>query len=306
MAEDVRRGLTANPKWLPCKYFYDARGLDLFDRICTLAEYYLTRRETAILRAHAAEVIQRGPAHFALAELGSGSSVKTRLLIEPCLAWQGDLTYYPVDILPNAVEESARRLLADYPALRVVGLVGEFGDGLRYLGEQPREPCLLAFLGSTVGNFNDEENSKFFTALRQALSPPDRLLLGVDLLKDPATLVAAYDDSQGVTAQFNLNLLARINREMAADFDLPSFRHRAIFNAALGRVEMHLVSLRPQKVRVGALGLTVPFAEGETIHTENCYKHSRGAMRALLARHGFRVVDLYTDPKDWFGLFLAE
>jgi dimethylhistidine N-methyltransferase len=306
LAEEVRGGLTAVPKTLPCKYFYDAAGLALFDRICKLPEYYLTRTETALLQGHAADVIGRGPNPFALAELGSGSSIKTRLLIEPALARQRQLVYYAIDILPSALKASGHRLLADYPGLSVVGLVGEFGDGLRFLGERPREPCLLAFLGSTVGNFSEPENARFFTALRAALRPPDRLLLGVDLLKDPAVLVAAYDDAQGVTAQFNLNILARINRELAADFDLAAFRHRAVWKAELGRVEMHLVSDRRQSVRLRALGLTVAFEAGETIQTENCYKHSRDAVRALLARHRFEVVNVYTDPDQWFGLFLAE
>jgi dimethylhistidine N-methyltransferase len=305
LAEEVRRGLTATPRELPCKYFYDAHGLALFEQICRLPEYYLTRVETGLLEEQAAAIVERCPAPLTLAELGSGSSIKTRLLIEPCLALQEGLTYYAIDILPSALEESAARLVRDYPRLTVVGLVGEFGDGLRYLGAQPGGPRLVAFLGSTVGNFTEEENDRFFAMLRRHLRPEDRLLLGVDLLKDPALLVAAYDDSQGVTAQFNLNILARLNQELAADFDLAAFRHRAVWNAARSRVEMHLVSERDQTVRIGALGLEVPFRAGETIHTENCYKHSAEAMTGLLTRHGFQVVQLFTDSARWFGLFLV-
>jgi dimethylhistidine N-methyltransferase len=305
LAEEVRKGLTANPKSLPCKYFYDARGLALFDQITELPEYYLTRVETAILTRQAPAIIQQCPPRLALAELGSGSSIKTRLLIEPCLARQTRLVYFPIDILPSALEESADRLLRAYPRLSVVGLEGEFGDGIGYLGAQPGHARLIAFLGSTIGNFTEEENQRFFAMLRQALRPEDRLLLGVDLLKDPAILRPAYDDAQGITAQFNLNILARINQVLQANFDLTAFRHEARFNEQLSRIEMHLVSTRKQRVKIAALGLKVAFQAGETIHTENCYKHSPEALGALLARHGFHDVTRYSDSDQWFGLFLV-
>jgi dimethylhistidine N-methyltransferase len=306
LAEEVRRGLTATPKSLPCKYFYDEEGLALFDQICTLPEYYLTRTETSILQRHGPEIVGRCPVPLVMAELGSGSSVKTRLLIEPCLARQPELVYYPIDILASALEGSAGRLLAAYPGLRVIGLEGEFADGLHYLGAQPGPPRLVAFLGSTVGNFTEEENDRFFAMLRRELRPEDGFLLGVDLLKDPAILRAAYDDSRGVTARFNFNILARINRALDADFDLAAFGHRAVFDAAHSRVEMHLVSRRRQTVTLGKLGLAVAFGAGETIRTENCYKHSRQAVRDLLNRHGFGVRQVYTDPDGWFGLFLVS
>jgi dimethylhistidine N-methyltransferase len=305
MAEEVRKALTANPKWLPCKYFYDAQGMALFNQICTLPEYYLTRIESDLLRQHAAALIDLCPNPLSLVELGSGSSVKTPYLLEPCLARQRDLTYYALDISPTALEEGARPLLRVYETLKVVGLAGEFADGLHYLGKHKQEPRLVAFLGSTIGNFNAEEAARFFTMLRQELRPQDRFLLGADLLKDPAILRAAYNDAQGVTAQFNMNLLARLNRELGADFDLTAFRHRAIFNPRHSRIEIHLESLRDQKVWIEALHQGFTFRAEETIYTENCYKHSQGALRSLLARHGFTVVDLATDPKDWYGLFLV-
>jgi L-histidine N-alpha-methyltransferase len=305
MAAEVRQGLTASPKWLPCKYFYDAKGLALFDQICRLPEYYLTRVETAILEKHGPAIIGARASPLALAELGSGSAIKTRLLIEPCLAQQGRLAYYPIDILPSALEDSGRRLLQDYPGLSVVGLVGEFGDGLKYLGRLAGPPRLVAFLGSTVGNFSADENERFFRMLRGTLRPEDRFLLGVDLLKDLTILLAAYDDAQGVTARFNLNLLSRINRDLSADFDLDGFRHRAVFNEPLSRIEMHLESTRRQTVRLKGLGLSVSFEAGESIHTENCYKHSVRAMTGLLESHGFRVLRLDTDADRWFSLFLV-
>ncbi len=306
LAQDVRRGLTAPAKWLPCKYFYDSTGSALFEEICELPEYYLTRAETAILREHAPAVVDLCPAPRELVELGSGSARKTRLLIEAGLRGQPSLTYYPIDIAADSLRTAARDLLADYPGLRVVGLAGEYADGLNHLAQRPGPARLVAFLGSTVGNFDEEELASFLTLLRRTLRPQDRFLLGFDLLKDPAVLIAAYDDARGVTARFNLNVLARVNRVLGADFDLQSFRHRAIFNERRGRIEMHLVSTKAQTVRVRALSLEVPFAEGETIHTENCYKHSREGMRAVLARHRFEVVRGWTDPAGAFCLFLAS
>ncbi len=306
LADEVRQGLTAPTKWLPCKYFYDPGGNALFGQISELPEYYLTRVETAILDRHAAAIIERCPSDLALVELGSGSSTKSRYLIESCLARQQDLTYYAVDISPAGLENGTRQLLDNYPHLRVVGVAAEFADGLGYLATHPSGPRLVAFLGSTIGNFTEEEIARFFTMLRHHLSPIDRLLLGVDLIKDPAVLEAAYDDAQGVTAQFNLNILERLNRELSANFDLTAFRHRAVWNHERSRIEMHLVSVRNQRVRVDDLDLDIEFRRNETIHTENCYKYSRSGMTTLLTRHGFQVVGHFSDPHDQFCLFLAS
>src|SRR5574337_707053 len=305
LAEDVRQGLTASSKWLPCKYFYDPAGNALFEQISELPEYYLTRTETAILKSHAASIIERCPSDLALVELGSGSSTKIRYLIESCLARQSELAYYAVDISPNGLENGTRQLLHDYPRLRVVGVVGEFEDGLRYMASEAGGPRLVAFLGSTIGNFTENEIARFFTMLRCHLRPTDRFLLGVDLIKDPAVLEAAYDDAQGITAQFNLNILARLNRELSANFDLAAFRHRAVWNQAGSRIEMHLVSLRPQRVRIADLNLEIEFRQDETIHTENCHKYSQEHMQSLLTDHGFQVLDYFRDPQDQFCLFLA-
>jgi dimethylhistidine N-methyltransferase len=305
LAADVRRGLTAPAKWLPCKYFYDSTGSALFEQICELPEYYLTRAETAILREHAQALVGLCPSPLDLVELGSGSARKTRLLIEACQRRQPELTYYPIDIAADSLRDAALALLSDYAVLNVVGLVGEYADGLNYLAARDGPPRLVAFLGSTVGNFDEDELTAFLNHLRGALRPQDCFLLGFDLLKDRAALIAAYDDAAGVTARFNLNLLARVNRVLGADFDLGAFRHRALFNEGRGRIEMHLVSTRRQSVHLRTLGLEVRFGQGETIHTENCYKHSREGMRALLARHGFAVVRAVTDPGGAFCVFLA-
>ena len=306
LARDVRQTLTALNKSLPCKYFYDPEGMALFEQICDLPEYYLTRVETAILKNEAARIIELCPRELILVELGSGSSTKSRYLIEACLARQDELTYYTIDISPGGLENGSRQLLQEYLQLRVVGLVGEFADGLSYLASSASIPRLVAFLGSTIGNLAEEEIAQFFTTLRQALRPSDRFLLGVDLLKDPAVLEAAYDDSQGITARFNLNILARLNRELSANFDLLAFQHRAIFNHERSRIEMHLVSLRDQCVQIGDLGLAVEFRQGETIHTENCYKYSLARMESLLTFHGFQMLHRFIDPQRQFCLFLAS
>src|SRR3990170_2190686 len=303
---DVQQTLTAPIKSLPCKYFYDQQGMALFEQICSLPEYYLTRVETAILKNRAAQIIERCPSDLSLVELGSGSSTKSRFLIESCLARQQKLTYYAIDISPGGLENGLRHLLQEYPQLRAVGLVGEFADGLSYLSTQAGEPRLVAFLGSTVGNFTEDEIARFFTMLREELRPEDRFLLGVDLLKAPAVLEAAYDDSQGITAQFNLNILARLNRELSADFDLAAFRHRAVLNRDRSRIEMNLVSVRNQRVRIADLNLNIDFRQGETIHTENCYKYSQSGMDSLLTRHGFQILGHFTDPHEQFCIFLAS
>lgn len=306
LAEDVRRALTARAKWLPCKYFYDPDGNALFDQISELPEYYLTRVETAILKRHAPSIIECCLSDLELIELGSGSSTKIRYLIESCLTGQQELTYYAVDISPGGLENGTRQLLRDYPRLRVVGVVGEFEDGLRYMTREAGGPRLVVFLGSTIGNFTEDEIASFFTMLRRHLRPIDRFLLGVDLIKDPAVLEAAYDDAQGITARFNLNLLVRLNRELSANFDPAGFRHRAVWNPARSRIEMHLVSLRHQRVRIADLDLDIEFRQDETIHTENCHKYSREHMQSLLTDHGFQVLGRFSDPQDQFCLFLAS
>ena len=305
-AGDVRAGLTATPKLLPCRYFYDAAGSTLFEQICELPEYYLPRAETSILLEHARHMIELCSQELMLVELGCGNSKKTRYLIDACLARQPRLTFCGIDIAPECLEKGARRLLNVYPQLRVLGLVGEFADGLEHLARETGGPRLVVFLGSTIGNFDEHELAEFFSMLRRCLRPVDRFLLGFDLLKDPAVLIAAYDDSQGVTAQFNLNILARINRELDADFDLAAFRHRALFNAERGRIEMQLVSLSDQQVRIGALDLVVRFSKDEMIHTENCYKHSLTGMKSLLSRHSFEVLRPFADTGHQFCLFLVR
>jgi dimethylhistidine N-methyltransferase len=299
-AEDVRRGLKADPKALTPKYFYDELGSHLFDAICLLPEYYLTRAEGEIFARHADEIVEeacRGDAHITLVELGSGSASKTRRIIEALLKRQKRLTYVPVDISAATLEASAHGLLGDYEALNVSAYAADYDTALPRLPSELEDGgrALALFLGSNVGNFDRAEARDFLRRLRRVLRAGDRLLLGADLKKERNILEAAYDDAHGVTAAFNLNLLARINRELHGDFNLRHFRHVALYDECEGRVEMHLESRREQTVRLGALDLEVPFREGERIHTENSYKYSPEELSALAAETGFERAHTWLD-----------
>ncbi len=304
VAEELRLGLTSSPKWLPSKWLYDKVGSDLFEQICNLPEYYPTRTESGILQHKADAIIELCPSSLSLVELGSGSSRKTRYLIEACLRHQPKLNYYAIDISQAALEMAADWMLHDFDNLHVTGLVGEFVSGLDYLREHHNGPQLVAFLGSTIGNLNEQEMDDFFTLLRQDLTEEDRFLLGFDFRKDLSILVPAYDDAQGVTAQFNLNMLGRLNREYQANFDLSAFEHRALFNEKMSRIEMHLVSKRPQTVAIPGLGMEVKFSRGEPIHTENSHKYSLEAMQEHMKSHGFTLQATFTDAKRLFCLAL--
>ncbi|HEX8200510.1 MAG TPA: L-histidine N(alpha)-methyltransferase [Isosphaeraceae bacterium] len=300
LAAAVRRGLTARPKTLPCQYFYDEAGSHLFERICTLPEYYLTRTEDAILRRHADAMVAGWARPPALVELGSGSSWKTQRLIAAALGAYGTLHYVPIDVSPTILEESARALVRDFPGLRVTGYAADYRAALARLASRPRRPTLFVFLGSSLGNYAAPAAVDLLVRIARAMGPADRLLLGTDLAKDRPTLEAAYDDAQGVTAQFNRNLLARINRELGADFRPERFAHRAQYHPERGRVEMHLVSLEAQEVRIPGADLTVHFAEGESIHTENSHKYTRDDLRTLAQRSGFVEEAAWTDPRELF------
>lgn len=307
-AEDVRRGLTAEPKFLYPKYFYDELGSRLFEAITALPEYYLTRAEAEILAAHAGEIAAAVGGPLRLLELGSGDGQKTRLLIEALLHRQGTLDYLPIDISASAVEVSSRALLLSYPALRISAWVGEYHQALQALGEEEAGAgrTLALFLGSTLGNLEPEGRLSLFRDIRAALRPGDAFLLGVDLRKSEGVLLPAYDDPLGVTAAFNRNLLVRINRELGGEFDLAAFRHRAVYNRREGRIEMHLESRRTQTVPVRALGIDVPFVQGETIHTENSYKFTLEQVAELAAGAGFELAKTWTDSGRRFASSLLS
>ena len=301
-AESVRRGLTHRPKYLPCQYNYDETGSELFEEICEQPEYYVTQVEDEILRESAPEMVAGWSDPPVMIELGSGSSTKTRRLIEAALETYGALHYVPIDISPTILEGSARELIEDYPGLRITGFAGDYEAALRALDGRFRGPKLLVFLGSSLGNFDDDDAQAFVGLIAGSLRPSDRLLLGTDMVKDPSILEAAYDDSNGVTARFASNILTRINRELDADFDLGRFDYRARFVPERHRVEMHLVSRSDQQVTIGGLGLSLAFAERETIHVENSHKYTLPLLGAMADQAGFVEDDAWTDADGWFRL----
>ncbi|MCU1267396.1 MAG: hypothetical protein JWM21_3714 [Acidobacteria bacterium] len=307
-AEDVRRGLAANPKYLFPKYLYDELGSQLFEAICLLPEYYLTRAENEILSRYAGEIVGAIAMPNTLIEMGSGSASKTRLIIETLLRDQSELLFVPVDISASALERSSRILLQSYPRLWIEAFAAEYFDGLAELAKKQRGRTLALFLGSNISNFEPEEARAFLRAMRSVLRAGDALLLGADLKKDKHILEAAYNDTLGVTAAFSRNLLVRINRALDADFDLPAFRHRAVFNETASRIEICVESLQPQKVAIRKLDMEVELGEGELIHTENSYKYDLAGIAALASQTGFVCGRTWLDSQNRFSsnLLLAE
>lgn len=301
LLEDVRRGLTGRPPTLPPRYFYDAAGSRLFDRITELPEYYLTRVEDALLRQVAGPVVARSRPRE-IVELGPGSGRKLRRLLAE-LDGQ-PVRYLPVDVSRAALAQAARTLLADCPALEVRGLVGDFERDLDAL-PPPTGRRLVLFLGSTIGNLEPSERQRLLAQVRGLLGPEGRLLLGVDLVKDVRVLEAAYDDPAGVTAAFNRNILHVVNRAAGGDFNPPAWRHLALYRAGAGRIEMHLIAGAPQRVRLARLDLTLDFAAGDGIWTENSYKFTPDSTAAMLQAAGLALEAWYTDPGRAFGLALA-
>jgi dimethylhistidine N-methyltransferase len=296
LADEVRAGLSARPKTLPTKYLYDDLGSALFEVICLLPEYYLTRSEAVILHAHAREIINTVGDSLEIVELGSGTAAKTRLLLDAALASQGRLRYSPIDISKAALDQTVHALNAEYPAVTVEPQVADYYEGLRRFSRNGVQRTLVLFLGSNVGNFEPPEARRALRAVRQTLEPGDALLMGADMKKDAALLEAAYNDKLGVTAAFNKNLLLRINRELGGHFDLDSFRHVARYNEAEGRVEMHLVSEKAQDVVIDDLQMVVQFERGESIHTESSYKYMPSQLDALAKETGFELTQTWTDP----------
>ncbi|MGQ9368107.1 L-histidine N(alpha)-methyltransferase [Azospirillum sp. ST 5-10] len=295
---DVLDGLARPHKALPSKYFYDRRGSALFDAICELEEYYPTRTEMALLRRHAADVAAfAGPA-ATVVELGSGSSVKVRLLLD---ALEAPAAYVPVDISHDHMVAAAARLAEDYPGLAVTPVTADYAAGFTLPGGVAPQRTLAFFPGSTIGNFTPPEAGAFLERLGRRLGAGSRLVIGVDRRKDRAVLEAAYDDARGVTAAFNLNLLARINRELDGTFDLDGFAHRAVYDEERGRIEMHLVSRRAQTATVA--GQPVRFAAGESILTEISCKYAVHEFRALAEAAGWRTCCVWTDAQALFAVY---
>lgn len=305
IAEDVLLGLSAPRKHLPPKLFYDAAGSSLFERITETPEYYLTRTERSILREYAPEIAEEAGANLTLVEMGAGSASKTRVLIEAILRRQLRLSFYPVDVSPAALRDALAGLNGDYPNLQVSPLVADYNQHMPQLKTLPGRKLAL-FIGSTIGNFEPDEAIKFLTRLCQSLAPGDAVLVGFDMRKDGNILDAAYNDAQGITAQFNKNMLARINRELGGQFDLRTFSHVAFWNDALSRMEIYLESRKAQSVWVQDLGRAFHFAHGERIHTENSYKFSEASIAHTVRESGLRIERSWTDSRHWFSEVLAR
>ncbi|MEM6349816.1 MAG: L-histidine N(alpha)-methyltransferase [Cyanobacteria bacterium P01_D01_bin.14] len=302
---DVVAGLTHQPKSLPPKYLYDQRGSELFELICDLPEYYPTRTETAILQRFSGQI-----AHITgaceLVELGSGSSTKTRYLFDAYQQAGLPLHYIPVDVSGDMLKASAQQLLGEYPTLSIHGLVSTYEPALTQLPSAQQPTRMIAFLGSTLGNLDSTACDRFLAHISDALQPGDYFLLGVDLHKDTATLEAAYNDSQGITAAFNLNLLNHLNWRFGGNFDLNQFTHVARYNEADRQIEIYLESQRAQSVHLKALNLMIAFDQGERLLSEISRKFELDSMTAQLAQHQLNVRKIFTDDHRWFGLILAQ
>jgi dimethylhistidine N-methyltransferase len=309
-AADIAAGLRAAPRRLPCYLLYDARGSQLFEAITELPEYYLTRTELALLRQHAGEIARLAGAPPSVIELGAGTGTKTRTILDAVIAArqevgsaEADATYYPIDVSRSALDVAARTLAR--PGLEIRPLVGHYGDWLPLLKELPG-PRLVLFIGSSIGNYHVHEAEALLSSVRRGMDAGDAFLLGADLRKEEAPLLAAYDDAAGVTAEFSKNILRRINREFGADFDLDQFRHVALWNPDASRMELYLESLRDQVVSIPELSLRISFAAGERIHTENSYKLSLDAQLRLLARAGLVREASFLAAEPSYALHLAR
>jgi L-histidine N-alpha-methyltransferase len=305
LADDVRAGLTASPKRLSPKYFYDDAGSGLFEQITHLPEYYPTRAERGLLE-DVTDDLMAELRPFEILELGSGSSTKTRVLLSARTAPEHLRRYVPFDVSEGIVRSTAADLLNEYDYLTVHGVIGDFEHHLGLI-PQSEGPRLVLFLGGTIGNLDPDDQTEFLCHVRALLAPADHLLIGLDLVKDVDAIEAAYNDSAGVTAEFNRNMLRVINRELVADFQPDAFTHQAFFNASESRIEMHLAPTAVQHVRIDQLGITITVQPDETIWTENSYKFTEDSVKTMLASAGLKLQQFYTndDPQQLFGLVLA-
>ncbi len=305
MALAVRKGLGDTPKRLPCWLLYDEIGSTLFEQITELPEYYLTRTERSILERYAGEMLEQAGPSLTLVEMGSGTASKTCILIEELLQRQSRALFYPIDVSPSALDEAMRQLGRQFPSLRVNPIVADYTGGVPALGRISGRKLVL-YIGSSIGNFETSDAIGLLRRLRQTLRPGDALLLGADFAKSPKILQPAYDDAQGVTASFSKNILARLNRELEADFNLDLFRHVALWNRRDSRMEIYLESTVAQAVFLPALDMDVYFEAGERIHTENSYKYTDAMIDDIMRQSGFTLEQSWCDQKKWFGVHLAR
>jgi len=299
--EDVKAGLTAGNKFLLPKYFYDKKGSELFEKICETEEYYPTRAETNILKNLSGVISERNSGKKQLIELGSGSSVKTEYLINSFLKDRGYLLYVPIDVSDIIIESSAN-LTDKFPGLYVDAVISFYEEGMDFIVSREKSSKLILFLGSSIGNLSGEERIAFMKMLGKYMSGSDRLLIGFDLIKDKEILDKAYNDSQGFTAEFNLNLLQRINNELGGNFNPDGFEHIAFFNQKRSRIEMHLKACSKMTVEIKEIGEKILFEKGEMIHTENSYKFNYEMIKELADNSGLEFSDYYTDENEYFSL----
>ena len=300
-AEDVNIGLTSENKFLLPKYFYDVKGSELFEKICETEEYYPTRTEVSILKNLSDTISERNQEKNLIVELGSGSSFKTNYILQSFLKSRKKLYYIPIDV-SDILVESSKNLIEKYKELFITGLVTFYEEGLDYIKRVNKSPKLILFLGSSIGNFTEEEAINFMKMLRNDITCDDRLLIGFDLVKDRKVLLDAYNDKAGITAEFNLNILNRINTELGGNFELGKFEHTAIFNEEKSRIEMGLISREDQKACIKDIGKEISFKQGEIIHTENSYKFTHEMINSLAEASGMEFSDSYTDDKRYFAL----
>lgn len=302
MVRDVRLGLTRSPKQLSPKYFYDERGSELFEEITQLSEYYLTRAERALLEQKIGEIV-RTARPCSLVELGAGSATKTHIILDEMIANGCAECYVPVDVSKDFLEATAIQLRADYPNVRITPVASDITEAFAL--PPVASPTLVAFLGSTIGNFSREQAIQLLSHMSRSMGPTDRFLLGADLIKDPEIINRAYNDSKGVTAAFNLNVLNRLNRELNANFPIDGFDHRAFYNSEQHRVEMHLIARRPVKVVIPEIG-EISFEKGESIRTELSYKYDRPMLEDILSASGLAIEQWMPADDGSFVLALAR
>lgn len=302
-AEDVKIGLTSANKFLLPKYFYDVNGSALFEQICETPEYYVTRVEAAILKQHSDDIYNANTGKDIIIELGSGTSIKTRYIINSFISNTGGLTYIPIDV-SDIIIPSSEVLIKDFERLNVKGILADYETGLETAGTMIDSPKMIVFLGSSIGNFDLHEAKALVHKISNIMKESDSFLIGFDLVKDEDVLNAAYDDAAGVTAKFNLNILARINSELGGEFDLSKFRHTAYFNNTESRMEMHLVSLDEQDVCIHEIREKIHFAKGEKIHTENSYKFTDKMIEDIAESAGLKLLNKWKDSSNYFALCL--
>jgi L-histidine N-alpha-methyltransferase len=305
MAQDIGLGLTSTPKWLSSKYFYDARGSALFEEITRLPEYYVTSTECAIFHRYGPDMLSAAGENLTVVELGAGSAAKSIVLLQELQRRQKSVRFIPIDVSESALEEAVMRVGDALPGVQVMPAVMDYTEGLDGVGRAKGRKLVL-YIGSSIGNFEPFQAGALLRKLRTSLNPGDALLLGTDMRKPASMLIPAYDDALGVTAAFNKNILAHINRELGADFDLDAFAHRAVWNSGESRIEMHLESLREQVVTIPAIRLSISFRAGETIHTENSYKFTMPILDAISRNGGFEIERTWSDPQGWFTVHLLR